>query len=90
MVVFVEKNIGTLPRLPNTCCPVKALLGQVFGRLEADIMTEPWKWKKMDVEPKIRGFCPPKWMVKIMENPIKIGFGGKHPYFWKHPYLPTN
>ena len=26
----------------------------------------------MDVEPKIGGFYPPKWMVKIMENPIKI------------------
>ena len=24
----------------------------------------------MDVEPKIEGFYPPKWMVKIMENPI--------------------
>ena len=30
----------------------------------------------------------PKWMVKIMENPIKIGwFGGGHPYSWKHPYI---
>ena len=26
----------------------------------------------MDVEPKIVVFYPPKWMVKIMENPIKI------------------
>ena len=35
--------------------------------------------------PKIVGF-PPKWMVKIMENPIKNGsFGGYH-YFRKHPY----
>ncbi len=25
----------------------------------------------------------------IMENPIKMGwFGGKHPYFWKHPNKP--
>ena len=31
----------------------------------------------------------PKWMVKIMENPIKQmdDLGGKNPYFWKHPYL---
>ena len=30
----------------------------------------------------------PKWMVKIMENPINMGwFGGISPYFWKHPYL---
>ena len=30
----------------------------------------------------------PKWMVKIMENPIKDGmiWGVCFPYFWKHPY----
>ena len=29
----------------------------------------------------------PKWMVKIMENPIKMGwFGGKTHFFWKPPY----
>jgi len=28
----------------------------------------------------------PKWMVKIMDNPGKIGcFGGKTHYFRKHP-----
>ena len=35
--------------------------------------------------PKIGG-KPPKWMVKIMENPIKMDDLGAHPYFWKHPY----
>ena len=35
------------------------------------------------VDPKNRGIWPPKWMVKIRENPIKMGwFGGKHHYFW--------
>ena len=29
---------------------------------------------------------PPKWMVKIMENPIKMDDLGYH-YFWKHPYI---
>ena len=32
---------------------------------------------------------PPKWMVKIMKVLIKVDdgwFGGKTPYFWKHPY----
>ena len=34
------------------------------------------KHQNMDVEPKIGGFYPPKWMV-YNENPIKIdGFGG--------------
>ena len=38
------------------------------------------------VEPKIGGFDPPKWMVKIMENPMnKWMIWGAHPYFWKHP-----
>ena len=32
----------------------------------------------MDVEPKIGGWIPPKWMVKIMGHPIKMDdfFGG--------------
>ncbi len=34
------------------------------------------------VEPKIGGFYPPKWMVKIMETSIKMGdLGGKTPLF---------
>ena len=42
----------------------------------------------MCVFPKI-GVFPPKWMVKIMENPIKMDdLGGKPTtYFWKHPYI---
>ena len=36
----------------------------------------------MDVEPKIGGFYPPKWMVKIMENLIKMDdLGGFTPIF---------
>ncbi len=35
--------------------------------------------------PKIGGFYPPKWMVKIMETPIKMDDLGVFPYFWKHP-----
>ena len=38
----------------------------------------------MDVS-KNRG--TPKWMVKIMEIPIKMDdLGGKPPYFWKYPH----
>ena len=40
-------------------------------------------WKDMGVS-KNRGKTP-KWMVKIMENPIKMDDLGV-PYFWKHPY----
>ena len=45
--------------------------------------TYPWKTKQTSIwgVSKNRG-GPPKWMVKIMENPIKKGwFGGKTPYF---------
>ena len=33
------------------------------------------------------GGKPPKWMVKIMENPIKNGWFGGYFNFWKHPYM---
>ena len=39
-------------------------------------------WFQMGVEPKIGG-KPPKWMVKIMENPIKMDDLVVFPYFWK-------
>ena len=41
---------------------------------------------QMGVEPKI-GEKNPKWMVKLMENPIKMDDLGKTHYFRKHPYL---
>ena len=44
----------------------------------------------MGVNPKIRG-NPPKWMVKIMENPMNkwddFGGPGKHPYFWFNTHM---
>ena len=44
----------------------------------------------MWVFPKIGG-KPPKWMVKIMENPIKMDdLGGKTtPYFWFNTHVPS-
>ena len=40
---------------------------------------------KYGCQPKNR--ATPKWMVEIMENPIKMHdlWGVSH-YFWKHPY----
>ena len=40
------------------------------------------------VFPKIVVF-PPKWMVKIMESPIRLDDFGYH-YFRKHPYISRN
>ena len=39
----------------------------------------------MGVEPKIGGKTP-KWMVELMENPIKLDGLGYH-YFWKHRHV---
>ena len=38
------------------------------------------------VFPKIGGKHP-KWMVKIMENPMNKWMIWGYPYFWKHPYI---
>ena len=35
---------------------------------------------------KNRGILPPKWMVKIMENPMNKWMIWGYHYFWKHPY----
>ena len=41
----------------------------------------------MGVEPKIGGFYyPPKWMVKIVENPIKMDDLGVSLFLVQHPY----
>ncbi len=38
---------------------------------------------------KNREILPPKWMMKIMENPILLWMiWGAHPYFWKDAPLP--
>ena len=52
-------------------------------------MTELHPPKHTWMFPKMEG-KPPKWMVKIMENPIKMDdLGGKPPIFGKHPPGPT-
>ena len=43
----------------------------------------------MDVEPKIGEINPPKWMVKIMENPTKMDDLGGKPILVQHPYATT-
>ena len=71
---------------------------QVASRDFSQDFSQVWGWNleslyrlftletgEMWVVPKIGG-KPPKWMVKIMENPIKMDdLGGKPHYFWKHP-----
>ena len=45
-------------------------------------------WMKHMGVSKNRG--TPKWMVKIIEKPIKVDdLGVAYPYFWKHPMEPN-
>ncbi len=67
---------------PSTSCSTPKAKRWILCRL-------PGIPKKMymDVEPKIGGEKKPKWMVKIMENPIRMDdLGGFPPFFLKHPY----
>jgi len=48
------------------------------------------EFQGMGVEPKIGGKIPPKWMVKMMENPINpwMIWGGK-PIIFGNTHIPT-
>ena len=50
------------------------------------IILRIWKNSKYMGVSKHRGFYPPKWMVKIMENPMNKWIIWGYHYFWKHPY----
>ena len=77
----------------NICKSFKSYLHMIwYHPIETTIL----KWMAirfqvyMGVEPKIGG-KPPKWMVKIMENPYEQmdDLGGKKAYFWKHLHIST-
>ena len=46
---------------------------------------KPSATAKLDMDVSKNRGKNPKWMVKIMENPIKMDDLGVFPYFWKHP-----
>ena len=48
---------------------MKQLVLEVYGKCLDSHVSQ--RWVQVGVEPKIEG-KPPKWMVKIMENPIKM------------------
>ena len=41
----------------------------------------------MGVDPKIGGFYPPKWMLNIMEKPIKMDDLGGFPIIFGNTHL---
>ena len=91
--LFGQNSCPNLSPLPSTT--------QVFGSKrqwcpmhrigELDHLASATVWRSlryMDVS-KNRGILPPIWMVKIMENPIKMGWfwGAKNPYFWFNTHM---
>ena len=50
-----------------------------------DSKSSPLKKGDIGVEPKNRGILPPKWMVKIMENLVKMYDLGGPPRFLETP-----
>ena len=74
---------------PSWKAPVPT--GGVFSLgIEPNLSYDLWAlvqvYQKLGVNPKIGVVNPPKWMVKIMENPMnKWMIWVFSPYFWKHP-----
>ena len=56
---------------------------QMVGIYLKDMIKSLVSWYHMDVS---KNSGTPKWMVKIMKNPIKIPWIWGYHYFWKHPY----
>ena len=67
-------------------CGVRLVVPGSCGWLKGgtpEVMPLVW-WEHMGVS-KNRGILPPKWMVKIMENPIKMDDLGGPPLFLETP-----
>ena len=70
----------------KVCPPLDGLSSPFFSRCNifCNLETIPTSTESHHLGvSKNRG--TPKWMVKIMENPIKTDDLG-YPYFWKHPF----
>ena len=81
--IFLSSKKQKFTGAPISELPIKFASSSNPSKM-GNSMIPPGK-KNTWVFPKT-GVFPPKWMVKIMENPIKMGwFGGKTPYFRKHP-----
>ena len=78
-----KKNTGWQPLWISTNQPWDLSFIMVTGADWPKIVGwKPSYW----CQPKNRGILPPRWMVKIMENPIKWMIWG-YTYFWKTSYL---
>ena len=89
------RSLSTPPCTPSTRSQPPAIAKKRSARTEAVAWHRPigrqffWQGNRghVGVEPKRVVVFPPKWMVKIMENPIKIhDLGGFPPLFLvQHP-----
>ena len=71
---------------------IQTLISELMSETVSNVLASPkqagnFQNVNLGVEPKI-GVKPPKWMVKIMENPMnKWMIWGAHPYFWFNTHL---
>ena len=87
------KKGGTLDIIIFEIYPIGSMYG-IFTYIWLNLMVNVGKYTIHGSESygymgvsKNRG-GPPEWMVKIMENPIKVhDFGVITPNIWKHPYI---
>ena len=77
-------HLGAAP-FTATPLPARALHHRIQWSLDPRIHPQPPRLAEGEFFQKIGG-KPPKWMVKIMENPIKIRMIWGYHYFWKHPW----
>ena len=76
MKVFITNRLCLHEKMKEDVSSTPQLVPKVLGR--------PEYTQNMGVEPKIGGKNP-KWMVKIMENPIKMDDLGGFPLFLETP-----
>ena len=87
--LFVEKGFGNelkTPKVMKFILIVPYITHRLWTKIHLLVLFLEIQHEDIWVFPKIVG-KPPKWMVKIMENPIKIDDLGRTPhYFRKPPY----
>ena len=69
--------------LEGTIDPWAPLFSEVWKNIDSHMF---FFEKGMGVEPKI-GVKPPKWMVKIMENPINMDYLGGFPIIFGNTHM---
>ena len=84
-ITIPTKRKNSIPRVYRKPLGISEIsTKKTFGlwlRLRGPVDACWYTHDKYGCQPKNRGILPPKWMVKIMENPIKVGWFGGPPLF---------